>query len=315
MKKLLMLAAAFMLLPVLANAQTMEGDPGFFFGFEFSEADVILGEVYCDYPAPTNFGFLGGLCPGEDTFCVTTSDDLDWVQTGGVTSSGVFIANGECFILGPGYWYSGWELCIAVPCDASVDDVNVWTAVMSYCNDAGECVPESGDCEDPNVYSGNHYSTISITLTVVESPPALFVLQDSLYFVEQGAAAAYVPFSICNGDPCAPATDYEYAITSNGTIGAPIDTTGSALGILGGLCGDVYAVIDAGAAALEDEDILTIVAWDAATGTVYDTCVQIVQIVEPVPVPLFTTPVVTILVLAMILAAAVIMKRTAASKA
>jgi hypothetical protein len=60
---------------------------------------------------------------------------------------------------------------------------------------------------------------------------------------------------------------------------------------------------------------LTIIAWDAATGTVYDTCVQVVHVVEPVPVPLFTTPVVTILVLAMILAAAVIMKRTAISKA
>ena len=40
-----------------------------------------------------------------------------------------------------------------------------------------------------------------------------------------------------------------------------------------------------------------------------------IHVVEPVPVPLFSTPVVTILVLAMILAAAVIMKRTAINKA
>jgi hypothetical protein len=48
---------------------------------------------------------------------------------------------------------------------------------------------------------------------------------------------------------------------------------------------------------------------------VYDTCVQIIHIVEPEPVPLFTVPVVTILVLALILAAAVFMRRRAVSRA
>ena len=187
---------------------------------------------------------------------------------------------------------------------------------MAYCDNAGNPVPGSGDCLNPNVYGGvGRYSTVSMTLEVVESPPALLILQDELYFVEQGATAAYVPFSICNGDPCAPATDYGYSITSLGIIGAPLNITGSLTGILGGLCGDVYGIMDAGDALVCDYDTLTIIAWDAATGTVYDTCVQVVHVVEPVPVPLFTTPVVTILVLAMILAAAVIMKRTAISKA
>ncbi|MCU0639576.1 MAG: hypothetical protein MUF59_06885, partial [Candidatus Krumholzibacteria bacterium] len=96
---------------------------------------------------------------------------------------------------------------------------------------------------------------------------------------------------------------------------AALNTTGTVTGVLGGLCADVYGIVDAGDANVCDYDTLTIIAWDAATGTVYDTCVQVVHVVEPVPVPLFTTPVVTILVLAMILAAAVIMKRTAISKA
>jgi hypothetical protein len=38
-------------------------------------------------------------------------------------------------------------------------------------------------------------------------------------------------------------------------------------------------------------------------------------VIEPIPVPLFTTPVVTVLVLAMILAAAVFLRRRAAGRA
>ena len=50
-------------------------------------------------------------------------------------------------------------------------------------------------------------------------------------------------------------------------------------------------------------------------GGIYDTCVQAIVVVEAVPVPLFTRPVVTIMVLAMILAAAVVMRRRATSVA
>jgi hypothetical protein len=313
MKKLLVLAAALMLLPICLNAQTYEGDAGFFFMFEFAGVNVVKGETFCDYPAPTNFGFTtASPCKETDTFCVTTSDLFGWVQSGGVGE----IVNGECFLLDAGSYFPGWEICITVPCDATIGQINTWTAVMEYCDDAVNCVEDSGDCLDPNVYGGiGRYSTISMTLEVVESPPALFILQDTVYVVEQGQSAAYVPFSICNGDPCAAATDYGYAITSFGHIGAPVNNSGTLLAIGGGLCGDVYGIVDAGEAEVCDYDTLTIIAWDDATGLVYDTCVQIVHIVEPVPVPLFTTPVVTILVLAMILAAAVIMKRTAVSKA
>ncbi|MDD3642125.1 MAG: hypothetical protein PHQ19_01475, partial [Candidatus Krumholzibacteria bacterium] len=83
----------------------------------------------------------------------------------------------------------------------------------------------------------------------------------------------------------------------------------------GGACLDIYGIIDAGAANVCDYDELTIIAWDNATGTVYDTCVQLIHVVTPVPVPLLTAPVVTILVLAMILAAAVIIRRAMAAGA
>ena len=309
MKKLVLLAVALMLIPgVLLSADiTRDGDPAFFVGF-VPTADVIKGENYCDYIAPTNFGFVSVTCPLVDSFCVHYTELLGWAVTAD-------FAEGEAFEVGPGSYY--WdEVCIAVPCDAVVGSTNTLTALMAYTDIDGVCQPDSADCESPNVYSGDDYWNVtSVVLTVVESPPALYILQDTLYYVEQGAVAAYIPFSICNGDPCAPATVYGYNVTSLGLVGPALNVTALTGGVVGGTCEDIYGIVDAGLADVCDYDTLTIIAWDDATGTVYDTCVQVIHVVEPVPVPLFTTPVVTILVLAMILAAAVIMKRTAISKA
>jgi hypothetical protein len=310
MKKLTMLAVALMLLPgaLFAGDIIRDGDPGFFWGL-YTTADVIKGENYCDDVAATNFGFLStSLCQAEDTFCLHYEDLLGWTLT-------TDFAEGEAFIVGAGSYYVA-GICVQVPCDATIGQTNTVTVRMSFIDVDGVCQPDSADCVDPNVYSGaNKYDISSVVLTVVESPPALYILQDSLYYVEQGAVAAYIPFSICNGDPCAPATVYGYNIQSTGVVGAAIDVTDVTGGVLGGECEQVYGIIDAGAANVCDYDELTIIAWDDETGTVYDTCVQLIHVIEPVPVPLFTTPVVTILVLAMILAAAVIMKRTAVSKA
>jgi hypothetical protein len=286
-----------------------DGDPGFFVGFPGGTVDVVKGETWCADIAPTNFSFVSTTCLLDDTFCVHYYDNLGW------TIAPTGHAADECFIQAGATYY--WEtVCITVPCDATIGATNTLCAYMGFCDIDIVCQPDSADCEDPNYYSGSpYYSLTCQDFEVVESPPALYILQDTLYFVEQGQTAAYVPFSICNGDPCAPATDYGYNITSLGLVGAAINVTDIAAGVVGGTCEDVYGIIDAGLADVCDYDTLTIIAWDDATGTVYDTCVQVIHIVEPVPVPLFTTPVVTILVLAMILAAAVIMKRTAVSKA
>ena len=136
--------------------------------------------------------------------------------------------------------------------------------------------------------------------------------------MEHGQTAAYVPFTICNGDACTDPTVYDYVITCTPLVGmlcTGFPQTGSSPPIEGGECDDVYGVVDAGTANVGDKADLTIVAWDQLAGSVYDTCSQIVEVVAPIPVPLFTTPVVTILVLAMILAAAVIMRKRAASRA
>ncbi|MBU8923262.1 MAG: hypothetical protein KOO63_15710 [Bacteroidales bacterium] len=309
MKKLVLLAVALMLIPgALFSAEIIrDGDPAFFVGFS-PTAQVIKGETWCEDIANTNFGFVSTLCPLEDTFCIHYYDLLGWAIAAD-------FPEGECFIVGSGSYY--WnQACITVPCDAVVGSFNTFCAYMAFCDVEEVCQPDSADCENPNVYSGGDYwSTTCVELEVVESPPALYILQDTLYYVEQGAVAAYIPFSICNGDPCAPATIYGYNIVSKGLVGGAIDVLDVTAGIVGGYCEEVYGIIDAGISDVCDYDTLTIIAWDDATGTVYDTCVQVIHVVEPVPVPLFTTPVVTILVLAMILAAAVIMKRTAISKA
>ncbi|HSG29633.1 MAG TPA: hypothetical protein VLA34_14220, partial [Candidatus Krumholzibacterium sp.] len=287
----------------------MEGDPAFFVGFPGGTVNVVKGETWCYEIAPANFGFVSSTCTEDDTFCLHFSDDLGWAIAGSAE------AHGECFVLGAGSYF--WEnVCITVPCDASIGATNTLTAVMAFCDVAGVCAPDCGDCEDPNLYGGgNYYSTTTQDFQVVESPPALYILQDTLYIIEQGQTAAYVPFSICNGDPCAPATDYGYSITSLGHVGVALNTGGTATGVPGGSCQDVYGIIDAGTAAVCDYDTLTIIAWDASTGTVYDTCVQVIHVVEPVPVDLFSTTVIVLLTVAMIIAAAIVLKKRTASEA
>jgi hypothetical protein len=246
-----------------------------------------------------------------DTFCVTASDGLGWPLTNSVPGCQILDDNADV-------WYYEVDVCITVPCEATVGQTNTLSVTMSYCDVAGVCAPDCGDCEDPNWRSEGTvpcYSTITQDFLVVESPPALYILQDTLYYIEQGQTAAYVPFSICNGDACAPPTDFDYLITSLGTVGPALNQSGTASAVAGGSCEDVYGIVDAGSALVCTYDTLTIIVWDAATGSVYDTCVQAVHVVEPVPVPLFSAPVITLLVLAVITAAAVIMKRSVADRA
>jgi hypothetical protein len=303
---------------IVAGACSKEGDPGFYFNFPGGTIGLVKGESWCDHLYAANMYWASAAC-GDfgndtnamiDTFCVTASDDLGWPVTNSAPG---------CHILDDnvGVWYYELDVCITVPCEAAVGQTNTLTAVMAYCDVAGVCAPDCGDCEDPNVRSGpvDCFSTITQDFEVVASPPALYVLQDTLYYIEQGQTAAYIPFSICNGDACAPETDYDYRITSLGRVGPALNQTGTASGVSGGSCGDVYGIVDAGAASVCTFDTLTIVVWDAATGTVYDTCVQAVHVVEPVPVPIFSTPVIVILVLAAITAAAAVMKRSAAGRA
>jgi C1A family cysteine protease len=285
-----------------------EGDPALYVDFSEDTRDVIAGETVEWTIGPANFGFVSATCTDMDTFCVSASSSSGWTISAEPPL-------GACHDLDPGYlWWQ--DISIYVPCDVSICDYDTLIVGMHYCNTEALCDPDCNDlpeCEDPNWYNGNPYfSADTVILHVVESPPALYILQDSLFLVSQGQTAAYVPFALCNGDPCAPPTLVNYSITSKGWIpGNPGYPQAGSISVGGGDCENVYAVVNAGSAAICDLDTLTIIAW---IGSTYDTCVQIIHIVEAVEVPLFSAPVVTILALAMILAAAVIMRKRAAGR-
>jgi hypothetical protein len=311
MKKLAVLLA-ILLVPGIIYAQpccTYEGDPALFVDFGEDTRDMIAGETYCWTVGPANFGFVSALCTETDTFCVYIWDTQGWTIT-------LDPPAGTCYLLDTGYlWWQ--EICLTAPCTAVPCDYDTLYVRMHCCDETITCRPDCPEtCEDPNWYAGNpYYNTDQVIIHIIPSPPALYILQDSLYTIERGQTAAYVPFTICNGDACADPLVYDYVITSTGHVGAGFPQAGSTSPVPGGECEDVYGVVDAGDALVCDLDTLVIVAWDALTGTVYDTCVQIVHVIEPIPVPLFTTPVVTVLVLAMILAAAVFLRRRAAGRA
>jgi len=251
MKKLMLVALVVILLPAVAGAQGIkQGDPGFYFNFPGGTIEVIAGETWCDHLYAANFYWASATCPDGviDTFAVVTGDDLGWPITNVFDDGSDADAEGVCYILDDniGEWYYNVAVCITVPCEALVGDLNTFAVQMAYC-DEGVAAPDSGDCEDPNVRSGpvDCYSTITQDFEVVTSPPALYILQDTLYFVEQGQTAAYIPFSVCNGDACAPPTDYDYVITSLGYVGAPLNQTGTVSGVSGGTCSDVYGIVAA----------------------------------------------------------------------
>jgi hypothetical protein len=254
-----------------------EGDPGLFFDFGEETRDVIAGETVIWYFAPANFGPWSAYCADDDTFCVSAVSSSGWLLSGDPVL-------GSCEILPSGtFWHQDIE--VQVPCDALACDYDTIIVTMHFCNTDGVCdslCVEGDDCEDPNWYNDNpYYSADTVVLHVVEAPPSLYILQDSIYFIAQGQAHAYVPFSICNGDPCATPADYSYIITSVGPVpGTPPFPQSGSIVVGGGECENVYAAVDADSADVHDTDTLTIIAWDAGTGTVYDTCVQLAMVLE-----------------------------------
>jgi hypothetical protein len=84
---------------------------------------------------------------------------------------------------------------------------------------------------------------------------------------------------------------------------------GGSVSVSGGECKDIYGIVDAGTAITCTYDTLSIVVWSTTPPALYDTCVQVIHVVEPTSVPMFTPPVVAILVLALILIAAIFMRR------
>jgi len=298
MKKVALLALMVLLIPGVIYAACSQ------------EADSIRIHSAYNFPAEVQDIFPGqeltynfAICMYstdealEDTICLHVVGPPDGYDLSGD------INEGSIAILTSGCW-GFWPVVVTASCDVVPCDYDTIIATLSFTNTDIEC---DLACMDVTV---GRPDIDTLILHVVPPPPALVILQDTLSFVEQGVTAAYVPFAVCNSDPCTPG-DYEWLITSIGYVGGPI-SQGGAQTIAGGDCYTVYGIIDASASGVCEYDTLTIVAW---RGDLYDTCVQAIHIVEPIEVPLFTTPVVTILILAMILAAAVFLRRRATSRA
>jgi hypothetical protein len=328
MKKLYaILALTLLLMPGIALAQppgcNWQGDPimrygfGQYDGLPYNQpgndfANVYPGGTLTYIVAPFNAtatAYPPLTCRGTDTLCFHAVSKKGWT----LACDPVMGAPQE---LPPGYvWYQ--QVSITAPCNAVPGVKDTLIAKAAYYMPTG-CAPQCGDCADPNLRTSTnvlYYNSDTLIVTVIAAPPALGVLQDTLTLVDRGQTQAFVPFTICNQDECAPPTLYSYNIKNKGVTGRiPVINQSGSTTVDGGACKDVYGVIDAGLALACDYDTLTIIVWTPVP-VVYDTCVQVIHIVEPSPVPLFTVPVVTILVLALILAAAVFMRRRAVSRA
>jgi hypothetical protein len=295
MKKLVLLALVALFIPSIVSAQcTPPADLHWHSSYIVPEtADIFAGQTIGWYELVPCFSFTS-------TICIFGVDDLGWAFG---------IDHEVCY--GPyeepdGSCYGYWELEITAPTEAEVETVNNIEIRLTHCEG------------DPYVCMVDCYQdAMPVQITVVLPPPEIEIFQDTLTSVDQGVNEAFIPFELCNGDPAADPRDYEYWITSLGYVGTELDTYGTLNDVPGGTCDYVYGIIDASAAVACDYDTLTILGFFNAPGPggIYDTCVQVIHVIEPMPVPLFTTPVVTIMVLAMVLAAAVIMRRRVTSKA
>jgi hypothetical protein len=254
--------------------------------------------------------WLPGLCTAQDTFCFDVSSEHGW------TFVCKPVAGTPEVVPAGGYlWYQ--TVTIHIPCNATVGSYERVVAGCYYVNNLGVCDPACPDCADPNVRPANHTTFYSKdTLYVrVDTRPLVYppvILQDTLTLVEERQSKAYIPFSLCNQDQCIP-MDIGYRIRSSGHVGPPIDMSDT-VQVLAGKCTDVFGIINAASAIACTYDTLRIVAWSCAPTPLYDTCAQVVHVVALCCAPVFTAPVIAVLVLALILAAALFMRRRAAGR-
>jgi hypothetical protein len=317
--------------PVLSQTAVKDGDPGYYWGFLLGDeglvAEVIPGEVWSDEIMPVNWGAGSGcgnplaLDPYGDGYCDTICMDLsdkgvipwtlstDWPSAWDLSYVPGLQAD-QTWMMSGYYWPC--VITVEIPCTGvTVGMVDTIWATMGFVNADFDCEYIGSAC--PTGFYGDAGMVVYQAFEVVAPPPSVTIYQDSLYYIEEGLASGYIPFGIANDNFCFPLSNFDYVITSKGHVGPTINDSGSGSVAAGELV-TVYTIMDASGATACDYDTLTIIAWNASAGD-YDTCVQIIHVIEPAAVPLFTAPVVTIMVLAMILAAAVIMRRHAVSKA
>jgi len=238
---------------------------------------------------------------GTDTagyICIEILDTKGWIAA--KTGEGVWgLPGAGCF----GFW----DASVTFSCDAVPGEIDTVYFITALADTLFNC---RTDCAPNDTFALEVY---------FDTPPdlrALVVLQDSITYVDQGQTAAYIPFQICydNPDICAASVDVAYNIVSTGTVGPAINTTDTVT-VAPGDCETVFGVIDAGAASICDYDQLTITAYVITDPSLADTCVQVIHVVEPLPVPFLTAPFIAVFVLALVLAAAVFLRKRAKATA
>jgi C1A family cysteine protease len=250
------------------------GDPGIQTILGETRYSLYPGESGGEYVILKNYGSVSNSpCVDGDSFCV------DYDDPDGLLSYSD-IPEGSGFYLGAGASTDNAVL-FSVPCDAEISAVDTVVVSMHYWRN-GACRPELEDCTDPSISSGNSYaSSHTFIITVIEAPPPFQAQETGAPSpVNEGQRPVSVPVTICNYDVCFSGGDCSYLITSRGYIGSPIYQTGTESGMLYGECRTIYAVLDASGSIICDRDTLTIICWDAATESFYDTCLQAVHVTE-----------------------------------
>lgn len=341
MKKLLViLALAVLLVPGIIMAQPpgcnwSGGDPVLMYGWDSNNlpwqgavgenwhfllrgmqySSIVRGRAFAVNGTWNYFSTCCYNATDTDTFCYTLTEKRGWNVT--VTPPVI----GQPYRRAPNAWMDPLTITVDVPVDAPYGTRDTLIVGNAFHN-VGTCAPQCGDCENPNVsmtlYNAGYPSAYyifcnkdTLIIEVISSP--VTIEQDSITLVDQGQTQAYIPFDIRNWT----SEDgmHYYTISNTGTVGGVTSVFDSII-VAGDDREPVYLPINAGLANICDYDELTIIAWRFFDSVMYyDTCVQLIHVIEPRAVPLFTVPVVTILVLALILAAAVFMRRRAVSKA
>lgn len=255
------------------------GDPGWYADFHQDETIASPGDVIQRTIGLANFGSLSSAgCQEDDEFCYHIDNTLGWTITCDPPPGSLFSL--------PGGMMNYIDVDIVVPCDASLDSQNVITIYISYWED-GECQMEQGDCENPSIFSSTEYYSQDTFIVNVIEREELMHIGDNPWgaTVNEGQRPASVLFQVYNDDPCSPVADYHYIFTSMGHVGDAIYQTGTVEDVPSGEYKSVYAVLDASEAIICDRDTITMICWDAATETCYDTSETAVHVTEYTDAP------------------------------